>query len=397
MTTGASNQAVRWLVIGVLSVATAGMVLVSLRANYLFGYGFGQSEDKARVFGWANVAADLWKVTGLIVLMALWRARHWRTALSLAPLWVLCLGWGMAGAVGVYAQDRTALIGGREARVTTYKERAAQLQELDRKLSKAAATRSVAEVDAAIETIFVRPLLRAERVFSTVGRLSAQCTNGDRRVADACADVAALREERAAAERSAELERGRATLQGEVDRLREGGATTVADPVAELFAWLSRGQLSVRDIEFGFPLAFAFLVELVSALGPAAVVAYAEATHAVRDWQASKTQPDIARHGVLKPGEAWQESEGGSLVAWLAERAVPSDEAAAISINELHADYQAWCAEKRVPGLARQAFAEDFDRVRDMPEMAGKIRKFGTRYYGIRLVNYASLIKIGNA
>src|SRR3990170_4076576 len=223
MTTGGSNQAVRWLVIAVLSVATAGMVLVSLRANYLFGYGFGQSEDKARVFGWANVAADLWKVTGLIVLMALWRARHWRTALSLAPLWVLCLGWGMAGAVGVYAQDRTALIGGREARVTTYKERAAQLQELDRKLSKAGATRSVAEVDAAIETIFVRPLMRGERVFSTVGRLSAQCTNGDRRVADACAEVAALREERAGAERSAELERGGATLQGEVDRLREGG------------------------------------------------------------------------------------------------------------------------------------------------------------------------------
>lgn len=157
--------------------------------------------------------------------------------------------------------------------------------------------------------------------------------------------------------------------------------------MAELFAWLSRGQLSVRDIEFSFPLAFAFLVELVSALGPAAVVAYAEATHAVRDWQPSKTQPDIARHGALKPGAAWQESERGSPVAWLAERAVPSDEAAAISIDELHADYHAWCASKRLAALGCEAFAEDFDRVREVPELAGKIRKFGSRYFGIALVD----------
>ena len=59
MTTNESNQIVRWLVIIVLGAATAGMAAVSLRANYLFGYGFGQTAEKAQVFGWANVAADL--------------------------------------------------------------------------------------------------------------------------------------------------------------------------------------------------------------------------------------------------------------------------------------------------------------------------------------------------
>jgi hypothetical protein len=29
------------------------------------------------------------------------------------------------------------------------------------------------------------------------------------------------------------------------------------------------------------------------------------------------------------------------------------------------------------------AFARAFDRLREMPELTGKIRKFGTRYYGI--------------
>ena len=78
MTTNETSRIVRWLVIIVLGAATAGMVAVSLRANYLFGYGFGQTPEKAQVFGWANVAADLWKVAGLIVITSLWRANQKR-------------------------------------------------------------------------------------------------------------------------------------------------------------------------------------------------------------------------------------------------------------------------------------------------------------------------------
>jgi len=45
--TNGNNQIVRWLVIVVLCAATAGMAAVSLRANYLFGYGFGHPEYEA--------------------------------------------------------------------------------------------------------------------------------------------------------------------------------------------------------------------------------------------------------------------------------------------------------------------------------------------------------------
>ena len=37
-------------------------------------------------------------------------------------------------------------------------------------------------------------------------------------------------------------------------------------------------------------------------------------------------------------------------------------------------------------------FGEEFDRVRDLPELTGKIRKFGNRYYGIALVEHASSV-----
>jgi hypothetical protein len=35
--------------------------------------------------------------------------------------------------------------------------------------------------------------------------------------------------------------------------------------------------------------------------------------------------------------------------------------------------------------LSRDAFGAEFDRVRELPQLEGKIRKFGSRYYGIRL------------
>src|SRR2546423_992524 len=157
MITHESSRTVRVLVILVLGIATGGMIAVSLRANFLFGYGFGQTPEKAYVFGWANAAADIWKAAGLIVITSLWRAKQKRFALILAPIWLLCLLWGLAGAVGVYAQDRTALIGTREAKVATYKDAERELAEIEAKLKTLRTERTPAQVDAAIAAVLARP------------------------------------------------------------------------------------------------------------------------------------------------------------------------------------------------------------------------------------------------
>jgi len=385
MTTNQSSVFVRWLVIIVLGAATVGMAAVSLRANYLFGYGFGRTPETAHVFGWANVAADLWKVSGLIVITALWRARQRRSALMLAPIWVLCLVWGLTGAVGVYAQDRTELVGGKAVKVATYKDREGELKEIESKLKMLGEQRDVAQVDAAIESVFARPVIVGERVRGTVGKLSANCTKSERTMAEACAEVAGLREERTAAEKAAQLESERARLRTEIAKLRESGGSLAADPVAELFAWLSRGQLSVRDIGFGFPLFFAFLIEIVSAFGPAGIVAYADATRRSTDVPNGLTQPAMADRGELLLAPAGT-GEQGRVVKWIEERTEPTGDPAAITIDNLHADYEVWCLSHGLQALSRDAFAMQFDHVREVPELAGTIRKFGSRYYGIRLL-----------
>ena len=378
-----TSRSVRLLVIVILSAATALMAGVSLRANYLFGYGFGQSEEKAVVFGWANVAADLWKMSGLIVITGLWRAQQKRFAISLVPIWVLCLLWGLIGAVGVYAQDRTTLIGGRDAIAATYNDAKSELAEVEAKL-RTLTRRTVGQVEAGIAAVLARPVMQGERVRGTVGKLSSNCTNDDRATAEACLEVAALREERAAAEVRVRLERRQAALRSALTKLREEGGSLAADPVAEVFAWLSRGLLSVRDIGFGFPLFFAFLIEIVSAFGPAGIVAYADATRA----GGSRPQPAAAGRSTLIIDAA---SEQGSVVTWLLERGAPADGGRAIAAKELHADYELWCRRNHLAAMGLEAFIVAFDDMRDDPDLAltEKIRKFGTRYYGIRLIENA--------
>lgn len=45
------------------------------------------------------------------------------------------------------------------------------------------------------------------------------------------------------------------------------------------------------------------------------------------------------------------------------------------------------------PGTV-EAFHDEFERMRAVPALAGKIRKFGNRYYGIRLLNDPSAGRI---
>jgi hypothetical protein len=383
MTTNETNPIVRWLVILILGAATVGMSAVSMRANYLFGYGFGQTPEKAHVFGWANVAADIWKVFGLIIISSLWRAKQKRVALSLMPIWILCLLWGLAGAIGVYAQDRTSLVGSREAVSAAYKDAEQELAKIDGQLNGLRKHRSSGEVEAAIAGVLARPITINDRVRGSVGKLSTNCTKPDRLATEACEEVATLQEELAIATEAATLEKQRDIARQHVQRLRDVGGSLPSDPVAEVFAWLSRGQLSVREIGFGFPLVFALLIEIVSAFGPAGIVAYVEATSGK---SSSTTEPDIARRGELIPATA-SSGEHGRVVKWMADRTEPTADPAAITINELHADYEVWCLGKGLRASLLGAFNDEFDRVREVPQLSDKIRKFSNRYYGIRLVN----------
>jgi len=382
----ASSQVMRLSVIVVLSLATAAMFLVSMRGNYLFGYSIGQSPEKRQLFAWANVAADIWKAFGLIVVTVLWRNRHRRIALIGGIAWFVCLLSGINSAIGVYLHDRMAVTGSREARHATYMDAAQELTELEEKLKGLPSHRSARQVEAAIAAALNAPVTINERVRGTVGQRSANCTNIDTRTAEACSKVSELGEELAAAREREAIEPRIVALRRELVRMREHGAADAADPVGQFYAWATRGLLSVRDVSFGFPLFFAFLIEVVSAFGPITIARYAELTRPAPAQPDVLVTPATASHGRLRPAAtlALNQREG-RVAEWMAARAVPAGDASAVSVEALHADYQLWCADNYFRALRFTEFVCEFDDLRDMPELTGKIRKFGTRYYGIAL------------
>lgn len=384
MAASESSRVMRWIVLLALSAATALMYLISLRGNYLYGYGLGQTPEKSELFAWANVAADIWKGFGLVAVVLLWSA-HKRIALLASLAWLVCLATGVNSAIGVYVQDRATLTGTRDAAHTSYADARKELGDVEKRIRVLGQQRSMPQVEAAIAARFATPVMISERVRGTVGSISNSCTKHDARTAEACAEVAALRQELAAAHDAARLEVEAKELRGRVEDLRGRGGALSPDPVGEFWTWATRGLLTVRDVGFGFPLAFALLIEIVSAFGPAVIVSVAAATRG----EHGVTQPAAAR-SIMR--EQAGTAETGLVVKWLGDRTEPTSAPAGISLHELHADYVAWCSSHDAEVSARQVFGDEFDRVRRLPELADRIRRFGDRYYGLRLVRAPMLL-----
>ena len=193
------GRVTRWVVLAALVLATGVMFAVSLRGNYLYGYSLGQSHEKAQLFGWANLAADVWKAFGLIAISMLWRARHYRAAAFACLAWLMCLLFGLNSALGLYVHDRATLTGTREAQHATYQDTENSLAAVAEKLRTRKADRSVGEVEEEIAAILARAIMSGERVRGTVASISRDCTKIDTVTRQACDEVAALRQELAAA------------------------------------------------------------------------------------------------------------------------------------------------------------------------------------------------------
>jgi hypothetical protein len=284
--------------------------------------------------------------------------------------------------MGVYVQDRTAMVGGREALQASLRDIEDELDGLEERGRRHGDAGVAAEVEAAIEATLAKPVVIGERVRGTVGSISARCTRGDNRTAEQCHRVAELRSQLAAAAEKGRREARIAELREQARVLRERGAGDAAEPVAELFAWMSRGVLSVRDVGFGFPVAFALLIEFVSTFGPIGIATYAAATRS----QHGAAVASPATPAVLSAEIARIEDQGnGSVVDFVAEETMPAGETTATGSEELHRSYVRWCGGKAKRPLAQEAFTAEFDRLRELPALRGKIRKFGSRYFGITL------------
>jgi hypothetical protein len=378
---GTEAPGLRTFTIVVLATATVAMLALSMLTNATFGYRFGTTPVTAGVFAAANVIADVWKGLGLIIVAGLVRERHRSVAALLTLLWVVALSFGVASSMGVYVQDRTAMVGGREALQANLHGVERELKEEEAKVGQGGVAGDATQIEAAIEALFAKPVIVGERVRGTVGSVSIRCTRVDARTVEDCHRIAEFRATLVGATEASRRSVRIAELRQQVRELRERGASNPPDPVAELFAWMSHGLLSVRDVGFGFPVAFALLIELVSAFGPIGIATYAAATRTpvFGDAMASPATPTALSGGIARI----EDHSKGSVVDFVAEETVPAPETSAIGSDELYDAYMRWCRQKGRRMATPEAFTAEFDRLRELPALRGKIRKFGSRYFGI--------------
>ena len=222
-----------FLIVG--GVATAVMLLISMRLNFLFGYSLGQTPEKAWVFGFVSVVSDAWKSLGPIFILALVRTRRWPSVAGAASIWIACLVYSVTSALGVAVEDRSTRTGSRESLVMTYAETQAELERLEKRRKGLRQHRPAAELDAAIKAALARPVESTQHLRGTVGDLSNNCQRAGSRTLEACAEVSHLREELAVANEERDLDRRLSELMGQARQLRERGA--MRRPIRKRNCW----------------------------------------------------------------------------------------------------------------------------------------------------------------
>ena len=375
----------RRILIAVGVIGTVAMLAVSMRLNYLFGYSLGQTPERAQVFAWVSMVADCWKAIGPIFLYSLTRSKRWVVSIPGGLLWIACFCYAVSSALGLAVQDRTHLIGGRETLRAQFADTMKDLAVQEAKLDRLPVHQSARVIDTVIDARLSQAIVPGEGRNRTVSAISSDCSKPDSRTASACADVSALRLERAIAIDAASIENAITDLKARAGDLRNRGATLDADPQAELLSRLTLGWLPVKNVGLALVLTLALVIELISAFGLVIVSAYCDATsmpsEPVTLGPASPgrrlPKPAAPRQTVAQLDEV--------VLEYMAERLVPASQESVVGHAELFADFEKWCRDNGIVAQPLAGFITGFERLCRECGLLESISKHKRGYKGLRL------------
>lgn len=353
-----------------LTIATALLCIVSVRANFLYGLRLGQSAETKLLLACASAAFDIWKAFGLVAVIVLARTHRALAALAFST-WGLCTLMAMSSAIAVYASDRALLVDQDTHAHTRLTEIKNERREIEARLTRRAAGRTVREIDALIATQFAQPF-----GLHTLAHITDRCTRVDRRSAPACARIAKLQEEREHALETERLQSEAAALRANEAALRARGAAAPADPIAHTWSRVARGAFTPEQFAIAFPLLFALILEAVSAFGPSIILALAAAGRALPEAAAARIVPQ-------------QPSAAGSVMQWFEEATEPS-RGAPVAARDLYAHYVSWCITRDQAPAVHEHFIAALDAIVADETVRGKLHKHGAAYVGVRAVGEGS-------
>ena len=235
--------------------AAAAFCAVSVGANLQYGLSLGRNPIDKATYAVASIAADVFKIAAPLLALSLWSKRFHILAIAGLVLWLGCVAWSMASAVGFVLSSRGDAIAERAAEAATRHGWETKVERAESQLATLGRHRPPDVIKAELTSAAV-PL--------HIWRRSRQCldlTLEESRLA--CVPVLGLRKELAAAEAAERLE---AQLVAGRTQLATGSvAGSVADPQASALARLTGADEGT--IRTSIALLLASLIEVGSALG----------------------------------------------------------------------------------------------------------------------------------
>lgn len=261
----AFSRLCRWTIwlIGI-AVATA-MFVISASMNFRFGLTLGTTVVDNYLYAFASLAADGFKALLPFVIIGLWYGKQRLIALGAVGVWVLCVVWSLASAIGFASStrdDTTALRAATSDERRILRERAGRLEQRIKLLPP---HRPAAVVDAEIKNAAL-----PRRIWVR----TAECTDVTRDDSlRFCQPVLELRRELAVAKQAADLEKQLATVRGRLSKVKV--VSPRADPqgetIASIVKWAgpqdSAGNVEASDVRNALAALITILIEAGSSLG----------------------------------------------------------------------------------------------------------------------------------
>ena len=113
---------------------------MSVSANLQYGLSLGKIPIDKATYAAASVAADVLKVAAPLLALSLWNKRSYILAIAGLLLWLGCVSWSMASAVGFVLSSRGQVIAERVADAATRHGWEAKVERTETQLATRAIT-----------------------------------------------------------------------------------------------------------------------------------------------------------------------------------------------------------------------------------------------------------------
>ncbi len=247
-----------------ITVASA-MFVISAAMNFRFGLTLGTTSLDNYLYAFASLAADGFKALLPFVAIGLWYGRMRLMAIGAMSVWLLCVAWSMASAIGFASSTRDETSALREATTDRRRALSQRASRLEQNISLLPAHRPAEVVESQITNADIP---------RNIWRRTNECQDVTRQDSlAACKPVLDLRQELAIARQAAELERQLRQTRTELGSIKVIGkrADPQAETIASLIGWvLPRGykiDAGAGDVRNVLAVLITLLIEAGSSLG----------------------------------------------------------------------------------------------------------------------------------